>query len=94
MRFEDLERLTDAEEFFAALEVPFDAAALAPIRLAVLMRFGSELHAIAARQRASDAHRLAAARAALEGAYDALRRPAAPGLHRGPLVRLGRPARG
>jgi hypothetical protein len=93
MTFDDLGRLTEAEEWFEALGVPFDAAALAPVRLAVLKRFGVELQAIAAGLGATDAERLASARVALAHAYDALRvrlaraRPGEP-IWRGPVVQL------
>lgn len=94
MTFEELRGLTEAEEWFEALGVPFEPAALAPVRLAVLRRFGVELQAIAAGLRATDAERLAAARTALAHAYEALRARQARGpVYRGPLVALRRPAR-
>ncbi|BDG05810.1 nitrogenase-stabilizing/protective protein NifW [Anaeromyxobacter oryzae] len=95
MRLDDLHGLTEAEDYFAALDVPFDAAALAPIRLAVLRRFGLELEAITGWIGASDEARVAAARDALAAAYRALRERGArePRLRRdvGPLVQLGSP---
>jgi nitrogenase-stabilizing/protective protein len=92
MTFDDLSRLTEAEEWFDALGVPFDATALAPVRLAVLKRFGVELQAIAGRLGATDAERLDAARIALAHAYAALRAKQARGpVWRGPVVQLRRP---
>ncbi len=94
MRLDDLHGLTEAEDYFAALGVPFDPAALGPIRLAVLRRFGLELEAIAGWIGATEEARVAAAREALAGAYRSLldRGAREPRLRDvGPLVRLGIP---
>lgn len=91
--FGALARLTEAEEWFEALGVPFDPAALATVRLAVLRRFGLELQAIAAAPGQADAARLDAARGALATAYaTALARQRRGAVYRGPLVQLRRPA--
>ncbi len=77
----ELHACEEAEDFFAALGVPFDAAVLAAHRLPILRRFGELLVDIVDRHPgADDATLRHLARAALQEAYHA--------------ERLGKPAPG
>lgn len=65
----ELEGLESAEEFFTALEVPWDPRALAVSRLHVMRRFGAAVAALAReRPGASEDERRAALREALREA--------------------------
>ena len=75
----ELHACEEAEDFFAALAVPFDAPVLTAHRVPILRRFGELLVDIVDRHpRADDATLRSLARAALQEAYHA--------------ERLGRPA--
>lgn len=66
----ELDGLESAEEFFAALDVPFDPAVIAVSRLHVLRRFGGAVAALARdRPAASEGERRAALREALREAH-------------------------
>ncbi len=70
----ELHGCDEAEDFFRALGVPFDAAALAAHRLPILRRFGELLVQIVdAHPGADDRTLRALARAALQEAYHAAR---------------------
>ncbi len=77
----ELHACEEAEDFFAALDVPFEPPVLAAHRLPILRRFGDMLVEIVDRHPgADDATLRSLARAALQEAYHA--------------ERLGRPAHG
>ncbi len=66
----ELEGLESAEDFFAALGVPFDARVLAVSRLHVMRRFGREMDALLRGARgASEAETREALRGALRDAH-------------------------
>ncbi len=66
----ELDGLESAEDFFAALRVPFDARVLAVSRLHVMRRFGRALEALLRDARgASEAERREALRGALRDAH-------------------------
>jgi nitrogenase-stabilizing/protective protein len=66
----ELAGLESAEDFFAALGVPFDPLVLAVSRLHVMRRFGLAMKAfLRERPKASESERRAAIRAALRDAH-------------------------
>ncbi|WP_242355312.1 MULTISPECIES: nitrogenase-stabilizing/protective protein NifW [Anaeromyxobacter] len=66
----ELEGLESAEDFFAALGVPFDSRVLAVSRLHLMRRFGLAMQAfLLERPAASEGERRAALRAALREAH-------------------------
>lgn len=70
----DLDRCTDAEDYFALLEVPYDPAVVAVNRLHILKRFSAAVATIGERRgpalaEPDPAGRLADYRAALAEAY-------------------------
>ncbi len=93
----ELAGLSDAEEIFEALGVPYDARILRAYRLHVMRRFGICVEAfLAERPMASEGERRAALRTALKQAHDTFTRstPREEKLFRvlqgGPLVPLGK----
>jgi len=78
MAFPNLRELEQAEEYFEALEVPYERRVLDVYRLHVLRRFGLEREAIDREGGLGDGERLRRYREALARAHDAYAGSSAP----------------